>query len=124
MIAELTELEQLLLYLETTSLEPHDDYTSEFTYKDQKTLWKYIKELQQENKQLKENNMSMQEEMVRTWKKVDLYKEVIEEVRRVLRCNNIEVLKYHDEPSETTSYELVTVDILQILDKVKEMSNE
>lgn len=44
-------------------------------------------------------------------------KEVIEEVKRVLRCNNIEVLKYYDEPSETGSYEIVTVDLLQILDK-------
>ena len=49
MSEELTELEQLLLYLETTSLEPHDDYTSEFTYKDQKILWEYIKELQRKN---------------------------------------------------------------------------
>ena len=46
--------------------------------------------------------------------------EVIEEVKRVLRCNNIEVLKYYDEPSETGSYEIVTVDLLQILDKVNE----
>ena len=46
-------------------------------------------------------------------------KEVIEEVKRVLRCNNIEVLKYYDEPSETGSYEIVTVDLLQILDKAK-----
>lgn len=52
---ELTNLEEILLYLETTSLEPHNDYTSEFTYKDQKILYKYIKELQKENKQLKEN---------------------------------------------------------------------
>lgn len=47
-------------------------------------------------------------------------KEVIEEVKRVLRCNNIEVLKYYDEPSETGSYEIVTVDLLQILDKAME----
>ena len=46
-------------------------------------------------------------------------KEIIEEVKRVLRCNNIEVLKYYDEPSETGSYEIVTVDLLQILDKAK-----
>lgn len=51
---ELTDLEEILLYLETTSLEPHNDYTSEFTYKDQKILYKYIKELQQKNKLLKE----------------------------------------------------------------------
>ena len=50
----MNELESLLNYLETTSLEPHDDYTSEFSYKEQKKLWRYIKGLQKENQQLKE----------------------------------------------------------------------
>ena len=54
---EITDLDMILNYLETTSLEPHDDYTSEITYKDQKILYRYIKELQQENKKL---NGSMQ----------------------------------------------------------------
>lgn len=51
---EMTDLDMILNHLETTSLEPHDDYTSEIKYKDQKILYKYIKNLQQENKQLKE----------------------------------------------------------------------
>lgn len=51
---EITDLDNILNYLETTSLEPHDDYSSEFTYKEQKILYKYIKQLQQENKILKE----------------------------------------------------------------------
>ena len=51
---EITDLDMILQHLDITSLEPHDDYTSEFTYKDQKILYKYIKQLQQENKQLKE----------------------------------------------------------------------
>lgn len=51
---EITDLDIILDYLETTSLEPHDDYSSEFTYKDQKILYKYIKQLQQENKKQKE----------------------------------------------------------------------
>lgn len=51
----------------------------------------------------------------------DLYKEVIEEVMEYIRDSHVEVLKYHDEPSETTSYEIVTVELLQILDKVKEV---
>lgn len=46
-------IEDLLNYLETTSLEPHDDYTSEFTYKEQKKLYNYIKNLQKENQELK-----------------------------------------------------------------------
>ncbi len=52
---EITDLDMILNYLETTSLEPHNDYSSEFTYKEQKILYKYIKQLQQENKQLKDN---------------------------------------------------------------------
>ena len=32
-----------------------------------------------------------------------------------IRSNDIEVLKYHDIPSETTSYEIVTIDLLKIL---------
>ena len=50
----MSELESILNYLETTSMEPHDDYTSEFSYKKQKVLWKYINQLQQENKRYKE----------------------------------------------------------------------
>lgn len=50
----MNELESILNYLETTSMEPHDDYTSEFSYKEQKVLWKYIKQLQQENKKYEE----------------------------------------------------------------------
>ena len=49
----MSELEDILNYLETTSLEPHDDYVSEFSYKERKTLWKYIKDLRLENQELK-----------------------------------------------------------------------
>ena len=58
---ELTDLDMILNHLETTSLEPHDDYTSEITYKDQKILYKYIKELQQESQQLKGNWKQLKE---------------------------------------------------------------
>ena len=34
-------------HLETTALEPHDDYTSNITYKDQKIIWNRLKELKQ-----------------------------------------------------------------------------
>lgn len=36
-------------YLQTTALEPHDDYASEITYKDQKIIWNRLK---QQEKQL------------------------------------------------------------------------
>jgi hypothetical protein len=39
-------------YLETTSLEPHDDYTSEITYKDQKIIWNRLKKQEQEIERL------------------------------------------------------------------------
>ena len=42
-------------YLETTSLEPHDDYTSEFTYAEQKQIWNRIKEQKRQIDQLTNN---------------------------------------------------------------------
>ena len=63
-------------------------------YKEELLLVNYIKQLQQENKK---------------------YKEVIDKAIEYIRSNDIEVLKYHDIPSETTSYEIVTVDLLKIL---------
>ena len=57
-------------------------------------MFQELKQLQQENKQLKE----------RINKSIDY-----------IGSNDIEVLKYHDIPSETTSYEIVTVDLLKIL---------
>ena len=53
-----------------------------------------IRELQQENQELKER---------------------INTAIEYIRSNNIEVLKYNDIPSETTSYEIVTIDLLKIL---------
>ena len=47
------------------------------------------------------------------------YKEAIDKAIEYIRSNDIEVLKYHDIPSETTSYEIVTVDLLKILKEVK-----
>ena len=43
------------------------------------------------------------------------YREGIEKAIEYIRSNDIEVLKYHDIPSETTSYEIVTIDLLKIL---------
>ena len=54
----------------------------------------YITNLQQENKK---------------------QKEVIDKSIKFISSNDIEVLKYHDIPSETTTYEIVTVDLLKIL---------
>lgn len=79
---ELTDLEEILLYLETTSLEPNDDYTSEFTYKDQKILYKFIKELQQENDKLKKQ----QKEFIR----------YLEEEIEFFRTFNLESIKFEE----------------------------
>ena len=74
----------------------------------------YIKKMQQENARLKENNMSMQEEMARTWEKADLYKEVIEEVREYIE----DWLFDAGGNGASMSYEDIN-ELLQILDKVK-----
>ena len=42
-------------------------------------------------------------------------KEVIDKSIDYISSNDIEVLKYHDIPSETSTYEIVTVDLLKIL---------
>ncbi len=42
-------------------------------------------------------------------------KERINKAVEYIRNAYVEVLKYDDEPSETTSYEIVTVDLLKIL---------
>ena len=46
-------------------------------------------------------------------------KEVIDKAIEYIKSNDIEVLKYHDIPSETISYEIVTVDLLKILKEVE-----
>ena len=46
---------------------------------------------------------------------IEQLKERINKSIKYIRSNDIEVLKYHDTPSETTSYEIVTVDLLKIL---------
>ena len=76
----------------------------------------YIIKLQQENARLKENNMSMQEEMVRTWGKADLYKEVIEEVRDRI---TIKLGRYINEKDYVID-DVALDELLQILDKVKD----
>ena len=75
----------------------------------------YIDNLQQENARLKENNMSMQEEMVRTWEKADLYKEVIEEIREYIEDWLFNV----GGNGASMTYEDIN-ELLQILDKVKD----
>ena len=77
-------------------------------------LMKLIVEIQRANKQLKENNMSMQEEMARTWEKADLYKEVIEEVRKYIE----DWLFDAGGNGASMTYEDIN-ELLQILDKVK-----
>ena len=78
-------------------------------------LMKLIVEIQRANKQLKGNNMSMQEEMARTWEKADLYKEVIEEVKDRI---TIKLGRYINEKDYVID-DVALDELLQILDKVK-----
>ena len=62
----------------------------------------------------------MQEEMARTWKKADLYKEVIEEVREEIEKS---ILIEGVRETGVGYYENIKANktkLLQILDKVKE----
>lgn len=79
-------------------------------------LLEEFENLQQENTQLKENNMSMQEEMARTWEKADLYKEVIEEVSDRI---TIKLGRYINEKDYVID-DVALDELLQILDKVKD----
>ena len=81
-----------------------------------KNILRSYEELQQENTQLKENNMSMQEEMARTWEKADLYKEVIEEVKDRI---TIKLGRYINEKDYVID-DVALDELLQILDKVKD----
>ena len=85
-----------------------------------------IVQLQQENKQLEENYDRIYNENCILRKKHNIndiglldenYKlqKVIDKSIEYIESNDIEVLKYHDIPSETTSYEIVTIDLLKIL---------
>ena len=105
----MSELESILNYLETTSMEPHDDYTSEFSYKEQKVLWKYIKQLQQENKKCKEvidksikcidyNNRYRNDADI--YQFVDIKGEILEPLKDILEQNeensNIYLKEFND----------------------------
>ena len=66
----------------------------------------------------KKSNMVIQEfidTIVQLQQENQELKEVINKSIDYIESNDIEVLKYHDIPSETTSYEIVTVDLLKIL---------
>lgn len=93
-------------------------------------LLEEFEKLQQENKQLKENyertyneNRALREKPYIT--DTDLIYEnyilsqAINKAIEYIRSNDIEVLKYHDIPSETTSYEIVTTALLKILKEVE-----
>lgn len=107
---KITDLDMILNYLETTSLELHDDYSSEFTYKDQKILYKYIKQLQQENKQLKMINKE--------------YERLGKEKGRGFKIINVqeydiyELLSYKNNWYELKQFILKKLEILRAVDYV------
>ena len=66
----------------------------------------------------KKSNMVIQkfaDTIIQLLKENKELKERINKSIDYIENNDIEVLKYHDIPSETTSYEIVTVDLLKIL---------
>lgn len=120
----MSELEDILNYLETTSLEPHDDYVSEFSYKNQKTLWKYIKDLRLKNQELKKQI----EEYIRTEMKIkdelesqrkeyqETYKDVREEIKEY-KNQQIEFIEYLEDYIEVLKSQQENVNGLDILEE-------
>ena len=74
-----------------------------------------IEQLQQENQELKEEKKRVDERNKELVKICQEFDDRINKAIDYIESNDIEVLKYHDIPSETTSYEIVTVDLLKIL---------
>ena len=89
------------------------------------TLFKVFQELKELHFLLKIKNDYIKElegykhnldrDCLRLEKENEELKERINKSIEYISSNDIEVLKYHDIPSETTSYEIVTVDLLKIL---------
>ena len=89
-------------------LKIENDKTTIFTNKELKMIDDYIKELEA-------YKYNMNRDYLRLEKENKELKEAIDKAIEYIRSNDIEVLKYHDIPSETTSYEIVTIDLLKIL---------
>lgn len=67
----------------------------------------YIHNLDKENQQLKENNMSMQEEMARTWKKLDDLQQIEQEHQKIngeLREENKKYKEVFDKAIKCIDY--------------------
>ena len=110
-------------------LKIENDNTTIFTNNELKMIDDYINELEsykynmdrdylrleKENKILRENAEHNDKVVDKVnWENLKL-KEVIDKSIEYIMSNDIEVLKYHDIPSETSSYEIVTVDLLKTL---------
>jgi hypothetical protein len=96
-------------YLQTTALEPHDDYTSEIAYKDQKIIWNRLKE--QENK-------------------INKYKQVIDKIKEYLTSyESINTIQECETPEnnigldEKTFVEMVNRH-MKLHDKILELLEE
>lgn len=69
---------------------------------------KIIRDLQNQNIELKKQ---VDFQLI----KISFLIERIDKAIEFIKDNHIEVLRYDDEPSETTSYEIVRIDLLKIL---------
>ncbi len=71
-----------------------------------------VENLQKENEQLKENNLAMQEEMARTWAKLEQKEDIINKAKEHLE---LKVIRYSNETNYTLD-ETDLKEIIQILD--------
>ncbi len=82
-----------------------------------------IENLQQENERLKENNMSYQEEMAKTWKIADDYKSRFEKAKEYINENKDKYYQdWGQDDSSVDTYlgEYEIKELLDILNEVQE----
>ena len=83
--------------------------------------YKAIKRLEEMTKNYSLNSEDLHYAIILYYLIINLQKEnkkLKERIRKAIEyisSNDIEVLKYHDIPSETTSYEIVTINLLKNL---------
>lgn len=76
-----------------------------------------------ENEQLKENNLAMQEEMARTWAKLEQKEDIIKKAKEFIEKHNETIGKLYFKCSNMYLLSEIREDLLKILDKKGDENN-
>ena len=89
-------------------------HINSFKFYDRDELEELTKEYYLENEQLKENNLAMQEEMARTWAKLQQKEDILEKAKEYIK-KHLNAKSYGNHKYELFSREYLG-DLLEILD--------